>query len=234
MSRLLMLVLLLTPVLTQAAPKPPPDVSLSWSVALDEKGAITSLEAVNPAYMPALQTRLEPAIRGWHFTPGKINGQPAPTQTTLILHLTFEPAGDDDYRVRLRNFGTGAYYAHTVQPRYPDSALSVRRGGAVMLSVDFDANGHITGAKPVEGGVPKPTPDMTRAAMAAVKKWTFKPETIAGHGVPGSALVPICFSMGQRDCRWRHDGEDKPLAGDEPLIRDSVVRIDSDIVGSTL
>jgi len=237
MSRVLIFASLLAPVVTRAAPEQPPDVCLSWSVGLDEKGTITSLEAVNPEYMPALQTRLEPAIRTWHFTTGKINGQPAPTQTTLTLNLGFEPASDGDYRVRLRSLGTGPTYGHVVQPRYGDFALKAHRGGAVMLKVDYDAGGRITSATPVEGGSPKPTIDLIQSATIAVKKWTFKPERIAGHGVPGRALVPVCFSISarqQRSCLWKRDGEDKPLDSDRPIALSSVVGIDTNLVGSTL
>lgn len=237
MHRIVMLMIWLAPALAVAAQQPPPDVFLSWSVGLDEKGTITSLEAVSPEYMPALQTRLEPAIRTWHFTTGKINGQPAPTQTTLTLKLAFEPAGDGDYRVRLRNLGTGPTYGHIVQPHYPDFALQAHRGGAVMLKVDYDADGRITSATPVEGGSPKPTIDLIKSATIAVKQWTFKPERIAGHGVPGKALVPVCFAISarqQRSCLWKRDGEDKPLDSDRPIALSSVVGIDTNLVGSTL
>jgi TonB family protein len=237
MHRIMMLVILLAPALAAAAQQQAPDVSLSWSVGLDEKGAITSLEAINPEYMPALQTRLEPAIRTWHFTTGKINGQPAPTQTTLTLKLAFESAGDGDYHVRLRTLGTGATYEHLVRPLYPEFERRTHRDGFVMLKVDYDADGRITSATPVEGATPKPTTNLVRSAMAAAKQSKFKPERIAGHGVPGSAMMPICFSISsraQRSCLWKRDGEDRPLNGDGPIALTSVVQIDTDVVGSTL
>ncbi|MGH8173374.1 MAG: TonB family protein [Rhodanobacteraceae bacterium] len=230
-----LLALVFASTLAGAAERQPEDVTLSWRIDLNEKGAIQSLEPINPEYMQALQKRLEPAIRNWHFTTGKVNGQPAPTTTTLTLRMGFESIGNGDFNVRLRRASTGAYYKHLVQPRYPDYALSAHRGAAaVMLQVDFDANGKVTSAVPVAGGVPEPRKVFNDAAISAVTKWTFTPESIAGHGLSGKVLVPVCFSVAQTTCRWHRDGEDRPIDGNSPLSLTSVVQIDTDVVGSTL
>jgi len=133
-----------------AAPKPI-DLTMSWSLSLDASGAITAL-APTVQTNQELYQRLEPSIRKWQFTTGKVNGKPAPAQTTLTVHITLEPA-DGLYRVRVRDAATGPRYATMTPPKYPDGALVSRRGGAVMLEVDYDAAGNVTSAKPIDGGL---------------------------------------------------------------------------------
>jgi len=214
------------------------DLSLSWSVGLEADGTIASLTPLNKDYQPVLQQRLEPAIRSWRFTAGKVNGTAAPTQTTLNVRVVLEPLESGDYVVRLRKASTGPTYAHLTSPEYPESALKFRRGGAVLVDIDFDADGRVTAAKATQGVEPKPAPDLVRAAVAAVKHWTLKPETIGGHGVAGRARLPICFSATRRQsddtCHWKVAGDEESLDAGQPLALSSVVHLETDIAGRTL
>jgi len=40
-----------------------------------------------------------------------------------------------------------------------------------------------------------PVDDFTQAALNAVKKWSFEPERVDGHGVAGSVEIPIYFQI---------------------------------------
>jgi TonB family protein len=213
----------------------PVDLTMSWSVALDASGAITSLTPTQTTN-PGLYQRLEPAIRKWHFTTGKVKGVPVASETTLTLHVTLEPV-DGFYRVRLRDAGTGARYATMTPPKYPDDAVTSKRGGAVMLEVRYDASGKVTNAVVVEGGLPKPGNDIERAAVAAVKHWTFTPESIGGHGVAGIARVPMCFSAREgtdNACRWRVGESEVSLDTNTPLVMNSVVHLETEVAGRAL
>jgi len=217
------------------------DLSLSWSVGLEADGTIASLTPLNKDYQPVLQQRLEPAIRSWRFTAGKVNGTAAPTQTTLNVRVVLEPLESGDYVVRLRKASTGPTYAHVTLPEYPDSALKFHREGAVLVDIDYDADGRVTAANAMQGGEPKAAADFQRAAVAAVKHWTLKPETIAGHGMAGKARIPVCFSFSRRTgdpsadhCRWKIAGDEEPLDTDHPLALSSVVHLETDIAGRTL
>lgn len=231
MSRAFVLLLSLMPVLGLAAQRTPKpvDLTLSWSVSLDASGAITSLQPTVQSNAGIYQ-RLEPAVRKWHFTTGKVNGKPAPAETTLTLNITLAPV-DGFYRVRVRGVGTGARYATTTEPKYPEGAVVSKRGGAVLLEVHYDAAGNVTSAKPIDGGVPKAGNDIEHAAVAAVKHWTFTPEKIAGHGLAGVAHVPLCFSAhtGADDlCRWHVGDADVELDTKSPLAMNSVVHLETD------
>ena len=220
---------------SHAAAGKPVDLTMSWSVALDAKGSITSLTPTQTTN-PGLYQRLAPAIRTWHFTTGKVKGVSVPSETTLTIHVTLEPV-DGFYRVRLRDATTGARYATMTPPKYPDGALMSKRGGAVMLQVHYDAAGSVTEAKLVDGGVPKPGNDIERAAIAAVKHWTFTPESVGGHAIAGSARVPLCFSARpetENTCRWQIDKSEVSLDTKVPLAMNPAVRLETDVAGSTL
>jgi TonB family protein len=218
-----------------SGPSKPVDLSMVWTVDLDAAGAITSLKPAEDRN-PELYRHLEPAVRSWHFTTGKVNGAPAAAETTLTVHLTLEPVADG-YRVHLRRAETGPTYGTTVPPKYPDGALMSHRGGAVLLLVHYDADGHVIDAEPTDGGEPKPGADIQRAAVVAVKKWTFKPEAIAGHGLAGTAKVPVCFKVEPSNltCRFTDPESHRVLDDDHGLLAlDPVVRLETDVADHTL
>jgi len=218
-----------------AAPQKSVDLTMSWRVSLDAKGAITSLEPAD-ASNPGLYQRLGPEIRKWHFATGKVRGVPAPAETTLTVQITLQPV-DGFYRVLLRSAGTGARYATVTTPKYPDGAMMSKRGGAVLLEVHYDAKGNVTEVSLLEGGLPKPGSDIERSAIAAVKHWTFTPESIAGHGIAGVVRVPVCFSArpgAENTCRWKVGGSDVPLDTKMPIAMNSVVHLETEIAGLSL
>jgi TonB family protein len=224
----------LSPAVVAAAGKPV-DLTMSWNVVLDAAGKVVSLKPTD-GLNPGLYQRLEPAVRTWHFTTGKVKGVAVPSETTLTIHVTLEPV-DGFYRVQLRDAGTGPRYGTMTPPKYPDGALMSKRGGAVLLEVHYDASGNVTKATVVEGGQPKPGNDIERSAIAAVKHWTFTPESIGGHGVAGVARVPMCFSTreGTNDaCRWRVGESDVSLDTTRPLAMNPAVHLETDVAGRTL
>ena len=60
------------------------------AASLDADGKINSMEPVDPRYLPEVRKQIEPIVRAWHFTPGKLDGRPAPTETTLGVSVAFE------------------------------------------------------------------------------------------------------------------------------------------------
>jgi TonB family protein len=221
------------------AEEKPVDLAMQWTIAVAADGTLASIAPVidpRGRAKPMLFEHIEPAIRAWHFTPGKINGVPTPTTSTLTLHLRLEPAASGDgYSIRLRNAATGATYAEHPSPHFPESALQAHRSGAVLLRVAFDADGTVGDIGTVAGGEPKAGADLQHAAIDAVSHWRFKPESVGGHGRAGYALVPICFEA-RRDtvCHWNDPERGTPLQVDEPLALDPVVRIETNVADALL
>ena len=179
------------------------DAQLQWTLGLDADGKVTSLSPTDARFLPAMRKQVEPVVRTWHFTPGKVDGQPAPTETTLRVGVALESTNASQYHGRITFATTGSTYLHVVKPKYPQSAQHSRHEGAIMLLVEYDADGLVTSVRDVpDMGTAKVEPVLIDAAIEAVKHWTFRPETVAGRGVASSALAPICFKLRGDSCNW--------------------------------
>jgi protein TonB len=80
-----------------------------------------------------------------------------------------------------------------VEPRYPDAAR--RRGleGVVRIEVDLGADGAVVDVRVLESSGVTSFDD---AAVRAVRRWRFAPETVDGAGVATTlALPPIRFRL---------------------------------------
>lgn len=77
-------------------------------------------------------------------------------------------------------------------PVYPALARRRQQQGTVWLEVRLDARG-----KQVELQVLRSStvPSLDQAALAAVRKWQFLPETYNGVGVPSRVQIPIEFAI---------------------------------------
>jgi TonB family protein len=217
--------LLLGPLPVQAVQ--PLHVQIEWTLTLDADGSIVDLAPAHADFLPAVRKQIEPTVRQWHFTPGKVGGQPARTVTTLSVGVALDPTNGDEYKGHVTSAATGATYRHVAKPEYPQAAQHLHHEGAVMLSVDYDAEGRVTTVRNVpKMGTPHVDRSLLDAAIEAVKSWTFRPETVAGHGVAGSALAPICFQMSDASCRWNRQKSGQPIHPGKPVALASVVGLD--------
>jgi TonB family protein len=231
MRVLLIVVLSLLAVAARAAGNEPIQKNIEWTLSLAADGKIESMKPIDRENLPEVRKQIEPIVRSWHFTPGKINGQPAPTETTLNVAVRFDTdaANPLSYRVHIASAATGPMYRHLVAPHYPTAAQRSHDEGEVMLLVTFDADGRIVSAKNVpEMSADHISPLLVETAIDAVKKWTFRTETVGGRGVASEALVPICFMMSPTaECHWRPRPDKKPVRSGEAIALSSVVGLDT-------
>jgi TonB family protein len=75
-----------------------------------------------------------------------------------------------------------------VQPRYPEFAREAQIQGKVVMQVLVGEDGRVREAKVLRG-----VKGLNEAAVAAVKKWTFKPAAKDGVPVAGWLEVPMDF-----------------------------------------
>ncbi|MFI4970668.1 MAG: hypothetical protein ACHP7D_10725, partial [Lysobacterales bacterium] len=75
----------------------------------------------------AVREPLEHAIRSWIFEPGRIDGQPAPTETTLTLDVSFVPSADGKYAVRIDDARTGGDIDLAASKRAPPRVCRTKR-----------------------------------------------------------------------------------------------------------
>jgi len=213
-------------------------LSGSWSVSLDASGHVLKAESVGDV-IPAVRDPLTREIQRWQFVPGKVNGEGAPTETTLTLALTLVADGPDKYRIRIDDAKTGGRVGKAKAPRLPREAIRDGFQGMVVVKVDYDANGKVLSAMPQEGA-PAVEPALSKSAIESVKHWTFEPETVGGHAIAGSAVLPLCFTVSRSGrmppkvaCEWRPANDGPHVWGDFTSV-DPVARLATDVVGRTL
>jgi TonB family protein len=113
-------------------------------------------------------------------------------------------------------------------PHYPQAAQHAHNEGEVMLWITFDAKGRITAAKNYpQMSADHVSPMLVSAAIDAVKKWTFRPETVEGHGIASEALVPFCFKIGDGECQWKPRPGERVVRSGEAVALSSVVGLDT-------
>jgi len=68
---------------------------------------------------------------------------------------------------------------------YPITSVS---WGTVVLEVSIDAHGNVASVKVIRG-----IPSLTETALAAVKRWKFRPAKFNGHPIPSK--LPVAFAF---------------------------------------
>jgi protein TonB len=79
---------------------------------------------------------------------------------------------------------------HRVQPDYPASARAARQSGTVAVEVNINERGDVATAQVVSG------PSLLRdAAVAAARRWKFKPATRDGQPISSVSTITFNFKM---------------------------------------
>jgi TonB family protein len=79
-----------------------------------------------------------------------------------------------------------------IEPDYPDEARRARIQGTVTLDTLIGEDGRVRVVSPISGD-----PQLAEAAVAAVRKWRYKPYTVNGKRVSIRTQVPVTFMLAQ-------------------------------------
>lgn len=189
-----------------AGPKQPEtfDVWLRAGVQIDETGHVQDLQWEEQSEVHALiAKRLAPVVRSWEFEPATADGQPAPTQTGLLIHILAEELADGSVAMRLADAKTGPSALRLALPTYPADAARRSVEATVMVTVAVNADGSPVILATAYESSNKNRSDYYRkaflaSATEAVKQWKFRPELVAGHVVPGPGVrIPIAYCLGR-------------------------------------
>lgn len=85
-----------------------------------------------------------------------------------------------------------AFLQPPAPPRYPSQARRRNQQGVVLVEVRLDSRGEQRERKVVRSsGVES----LDHAALDAVGRWRFLPETVAGQPVPSRVRIPVEFAL---------------------------------------
>ncbi len=79
---------------------------------------------------------------------------------------------------------------HKVDPVYPELAKRARVSGIVLLQVEVDERGLVSGVKLIRGH-----PLLQQSAIDAVSRWRYSPTLLNGEPVPVIATVTVNFVL---------------------------------------
>ena len=220
---------LLTPVCL-AAPAPPQepiDLRLSAAITVGADGTMQSLEWRNQ--LPVLKMiaeRIEPAVRGWHFEPGRLDGTAAPTQTYLNVVFKGLPAPDGSMKLAFVSADTGAASPTMVVPEYPKRAITQNAAYTADLFaiVDFDAQGVPSLRSYDYYGERRLRDEFVESTRAAVAKWKIELERVGGHPVATSMRIPFRYCIGGCPPLPREEA-DKGGDSERAVALDSAVKL---------
>jgi TonB family protein len=208
------------PVAVAGDETPAARLQASFALDLDASGRIVSLAPVGHT-AEGLADELRPVIAGWAFEPGRIDGVAAPTQTTINITLAARRTVGDAVSLRVVEASAGPRVGNAVPPRYPVQSLRAGESGEVLVRVEVDDEGRPAAPSIAQSTAPK---RLERAAIEAIRQWTFVPERVGGHAIASTLLVPLRFCITGKPCARLPidlgvgDGDHPRLTG-EPTVR---------------
>jgi TonB family protein len=230
--RILLSLLLLVCAATARADRAPEVHSLGANVEISAAGEVTVL-SVSPRFAK-LEADLRAVLGRWRFQPALLDGRPVPVQTSLWLRLTIGPGEGEALQARVELVGNGAGSEVLRPPMFPRNAMKARASASVLLEVEYDGSGAVTGARLLDSASSQRAfrNDFEHAALLAAKRWKFRPERLDGVGLAGTAVIPMKFQsnggplppvLKPRPALAGHDFESGQLLTLSPT---SLVRID--------
>ena len=79
-----------------------------------------------------------------------------------------------------------------VEPDYPDAARRAHVQGTVTVDTVVSSDGKVLEASAISG-----SPQLSNAAVAAVRQWQYKPYTVKGKKSGFRTQVPVTFMLAQ-------------------------------------
>ncbi len=200
------------------------DVWLYGALAVDAQGRVTALEWDR---QPPLQTlvaeRVAPAVRQWEFEPATADGRPADTRTGIFVHVQADAGADGSLALRFLDARTGPMAVKVEPPRYPAGAIRAGASAEVRAEVVVAADGSAAVRDmSLESSDTHYRKAFLSAVEEAMKRWTFRPETVAGDATRTPVEVPVRFCV--EPMKWCREQEAKPaMAGRDGLPENAYI-----------
>jgi hypothetical protein len=189
------------PGLASATEAAPSVIQVQYALTVGADGK--AKELVPSQTLPAAVDQwIRQRVGTYTFQPATVNGEPQVAETTLYLNLRSEETKDGQSRYRINSLRTGPKLVRGRYEGYPQGA------GAGYFIVTYDASGRVTEAKFDDSADSVGGRPFRKWGLALARSFRFKPETVAGHAMPGTGMIPIVF------CRETCPVLAPPLPGD--------------------
>jgi hypothetical protein len=143
--------------------------------------------------IPGLTSLTSSIVKGWSFTPGKLDGNATPS--TITVEVVFNPGDSLNQSMKIPPVAPTPppFPAGYLPPEvsvgsfalYQPNSVGV---GTVVLDVTIDKYGTVK-----KTDVIRDVPSLTPEAIAAVKRWTINPATFNGKAITSKLVVAFVF-----------------------------------------
>jgi protein TonB len=100
-------------------------------------------------------------------------------------------AGGSPHRVRVGGSVVPAHVVYKIDPEYPDDLRSRGIQGNVVLRAVISLKGNVLSLTSVSS----PDPQLTEAAMKAVREWRYQPALLNGEPVETGTTIEVNFQL---------------------------------------
>ncbi len=151
-----------------------------WAdVTINPRGTVTQVQFGTEVH-PAVAAALEQQVANWDFEPGVKDGQAAERTTSVLMEAELVPDGPERWTLTSERLMTGPRLVRRTATQWPRRGPGAGVPGLVRLSFVVDKKGRPKDIEVIEA---EPPQIFDRAARGTVKRWRYKPETVAGKPV---------------------------------------------------
>lgn len=199
---------------------------VTGKIDIEPDGAVSALAIDKEEQLPTgVVSFVRNTAMQWKFEPVLREGKAVPARTPMTLRIVAKQLQDDAYQVEIRHASFTTYdpsdrravtSLRLSPPPYPAEAARAGVAGSVYLVLKVARDGSVADAAveqvnlrivAAEGEMKKLRTLLGNSALAASRKWTFRPPS-EGKDVAApfwSVRVPVNFSLGGQPNEGRPD-----------------------------
>ncbi|CTP83238.1 energy transducer TonB [Xanthomonas graminis] len=189
---------------------------VTGKIDIEPDGAVSALAIDHADKLPeGVLGFVRESVQRWTFEPALRDGKPVPARTPVTLRLVAKRQQDDRYQVEIRHASFAAYdpkdpravtSIRTPPPAYPEAAYRVGASGSAYLVLKVARDSSVADAAveqvnlrivASESEMQKLREIFARSALAAARKWRFRPPS-EGKDVSApywAVRVPVNYSL---------------------------------------
>jgi TonB family protein len=168
--------------------------SVELRVVIGTDGKVEDLSATSGD--PVLAAAAVDAVRQWTFEPKRVDGQAVEAEVKICVDFHLLTAGSADSNgmgCRTTKGVTSARVISQVPPIYPAKARKKHIEGQVLLQARIGVDGIVQDLSVISGN-----PELTQAAIDAVRQWRYSPTLKDGTPVEVTTKITVKFTLGGR------------------------------------
>ncbi|MBN6113088.1 energy transducer TonB [Xanthomonas bonasiae] len=189
---------------------------VTGKIDIEPDGAVSALAIDREDRLPEGVIRfVRDSVKQWKFEPALRDGKPVPARAPMTLRIVAKRQQGDSYQVEIRHASFATYdpkdpravtSLKMAPPSYPEAAYRVGASGSAYLVLKVARDGSVADAAVEqvnlrivgsESEMKKLREIFAQSALAAARKWTFRPPT-EGEDVSKpywAVRVPVNYSL---------------------------------------